>query len=49
MGVAYLAPGADGASTDVSVFIAEGLTGTADDVGGGDAEEDEDEDATPTP
>ncbi len=46
VGVAYLAPGADGESTDVSVFIAEGLTGTADGVGGGDA--DEDEDATPT-
>ena len=46
VGVAYLAPGADGASTDISVFIADDVIGTADGVGGGDA--DEDEDATPT-
>lgn len=31
VGVAYLAPGADGASTLVSVFLAEGLAGGADD------------------
>lgn len=30
-GVAYLSPGADGASTDVSVFVAEGLLGASDD------------------
>jgi uncharacterized cupredoxin-like copper-binding protein len=35
-GIAYLAPGADGASTDISIFIAEGLTGAA---AGGGAEE----------
>ncbi len=29
-GIAYLAPGADGTSTDVSVFLAEGLMGGAD-------------------
>ena len=39
-GIAYLAPGADGASTDVSVFV-------APTIGGGGAREGAEEDATP--
>jgi hypothetical protein len=39
-GIAYLAPGADGASTDVSVFV-------APNIGGGGARDGAEEDATP--
>jgi len=45
-GIAFLAPGADGASTGVSVFIAEGLAGGA---GTGAADDADDEEAEATP